>query len=151
VPRSRHLAIALVLASCGPKAVVPEPGEPKALSGRLIVQIIDPAADEGASWDIVLGPDGRYVGEYTWSDGATDFRNDCAGTRVPADVERWFERARASATLERPPPYTVPADLGAYVVTLGYEGEDGTVRYLPADVDPDALRTWAQGFISGCG
>ncbi len=158
--RAARLACAVllvpVLCGCAPTqapARSPSPAtvsQPAGPTGRVLISVSDPAADEGMAWHIALSPDGRFVGENTWSDGATSFRSDCGGSLSGAQVRQWFGWVREHATLSSPERPAGPRDFGKLEVSLAYEDEGGTVRHVPlAGLDATA-RAWAESLTGSC-
>lgn len=149
------LLVSVLLSGCAPAAAPvgspsPASAPPVTLRGRVLVSVSDPAADEGLSWEIALSPDGRFVGENTWSDGATSFRSDCGGTRPATEVRRWFAWTREHARLASPQRPSGPRDFERLEVGLAYEDEGGVVRYVALSAVDEVARAWAEGFTGEC-
>ncbi len=147
------VCLVIALLGCGPNRPAPNTPapEPTALVGRLVLSRFDPREPGGGgAWSISVTPDGRYDGEYTWSAEDTSFRSSCGGTRPVSEVEPWFHRAQAEATLQSAPRPALPEGRYGYAVILAHEAEDGTLRYFPKLPDQKALGAWAEGFVGGC-
>ncbi|MBV1859435.1 MAG: hypothetical protein KUG77_13565, partial [Nannocystaceae bacterium] len=153
----RSLATLLLLAACTAATPTESALSPMTLeegaplpTGRILVSISDPAADEGLFWNFAVSSDGRVVGENTWSDGADSFRSNCAGQRDAHEVGSRFESVRASATLARAPVPTRPPDFERLEVRISFENSDGPTLYMPAGALDDETRAWAESLVGDC-
>ncbi|MCX4243600.1 hypothetical protein [Paraliomyxa miuraensis] len=130
----------------------PEPG-PSQPYPQILLDVSNPAADEGEFWSVEIHADRTLTREHTWSDGAQDTVQTCTAVLAPEDVDPWLRRLAQDATLESPPPpITRPdGDLSGYDYTVGYATNAGTVRYADPDPWRVELDAWFRRLVTVAG